>query len=89
VHYYNMAAVEEAIGRLDAAADHYARAVERNPREPVFRLSQARTLRQLGRTREAQSVLDQLATMRDLPPMLRQAAEQERRLLHASPVVQP
>ena len=50
VHYYNMAAVEEAIGRLDDAAVHYTRAIERNPREPEFRLSLARTLRQLGRT---------------------------------------
>jgi tetratricopeptide (TPR) repeat protein len=87
VHYYNMAAVEEVIGRLDDAAVHYARAIQRNPREPVFRLSLARTLRQLGRTREADAVLDQLVAMRDLPPMLRKAAEQERRLLHAPTAV--
>jgi hypothetical protein len=55
----------------------------------VFRLSLARTLRQLGRTREADAVLDQLVAMHDLPPMLRKAAEQERRLLHAPPAVRP
>lgn len=89
VHYYNMAAVEEVIGRLDDAVHHYARAIERNPREPVFRLSLARTLRELGRTREAEVVLDQLAAMPDLPALLRRAGEQERRLLHAPPAVRP
>jgi hypothetical protein len=89
VHYYNLAAVEEAIGRLDAAALHYTRAVERNPREPVFRLSQARTLRELGRTPEAAAALDQLVAMPELPALLRNAAEQERRLLRAAPAPQP
>lgn len=85
VHYYNMAAVEEAIGRLDDAVPHYGRAIERNPREPVFRLSLARALRQLGRTREAEVALDQLAAMPDLPPLLRKAVEHERQLLRAAP----
>jgi tetratricopeptide (TPR) repeat protein len=83
VHYYNLAAVEESIGRLDEAALHYAHAAQRNPREPVFQLGEARALRQLGRTRDAQAVLDRLLAAPDLAPMVRGAAVQERQLLNA------
>jgi tetratricopeptide (TPR) repeat protein len=85
VHYYNLAAVEEAIGRLESAAHHYQRAALRNPKQPMFHLSRARALRQLGRTQEAAAALSQLAALPDLPPALREAAAQERALLEAAP----
>jgi tetratricopeptide (TPR) repeat protein len=83
VHYYNLAAVEEAIGRLDAAAEHYRRAAQRNPRQPVFQLSHARALRRLGRGREAEAALRRLEALTPLSGEHRAAVAEERRLLAA------
>jgi hypothetical protein len=84
VHYYNLAAVEEAIGRLAPAAEHYLRAAERNPRQPMFHLARARVLRQLGRGSEAELALQTLAGMSDVPDDVREAAARELRLLRAA-----
>ena len=81
VHYYNLAAVEEAIGRLEPAAEHYRRAAERNPKQPMFHLSRARVLRRLGRFADAKAALHQLARIPELPDALRDAASDEQRLL--------
>jgi 4-amino-4-deoxy-L-arabinose transferase-like glycosyltransferase len=82
-HYFNLAAVEEAIGRDEAAALHYGRAAKRNPREPMFQLRQAGVLRRLGRTAEAGAVLDRLDVLRDVPEAVRSASAQERTALRA------
>jgi len=84
VHYYNLAAVEEAIGRLEPAAEHYRRAAERNPKQPMFHLSRARVLRRLGRGADARAVLQQLAGIPDLPDAVRSAAADEQRLLQVA-----
>jgi tetratricopeptide (TPR) repeat protein len=81
VHYYNLAAVEDAIGRLEAAAEHYRRAAERNPKQPVFQLSHARALRRLGRGREAEAALRRLEALTPLSSEHRASAAEERRLL--------
>jgi hypothetical protein len=44
-HYYNLASVEEKLGRPEDSLRHYARAVEINPREPLFRAAYTRLLR--------------------------------------------
>jgi tetratricopeptide (TPR) repeat protein len=84
VHYFNLASVEEAIGRDEAAADHYGRAAKRNPREPMFRLREAHVLRRLGRARQAASVLDELEALPKVPETIRAAAVAERKALGAS-----
>lgn len=81
VHYYNLAAVEEAIGRIEDAAEHYGRAAERNPKQPMFHLRRARALRLLGRTQEAKAALQALTRIPDLPDAVRGAAARERALL--------
>ena len=83
VHYYNLAAVEDAIGRLDAAAEHYGRAAERNPKQPMFHFSQARALRRLGRGPEAEAALRRLEALSAISDALRDAVSEERRLLRA------
>jgi tetratricopeptide (TPR) repeat protein len=84
VHYYNLAAVEEALGRLEPAAEHYRRAAERNPKQPMFHLSRARVLRRLGHKAQAQAALHQLARLPDLPEAVRKAASDEQRLLQGA-----
>ncbi|MGD8862928.1 MAG: tetratricopeptide repeat protein [Myxococcales bacterium] len=49
VHYYNLAAVEEALGRVDDAVEHYRIALQRQPDQPVFRRSYERALREQRR----------------------------------------
>jgi tetratricopeptide (TPR) repeat protein len=85
VHYFNLAAVEEAIGRDAAAAEHYHRAVERNPREPIFQLREADVLRRLGRRADAAALLDRLDARDDIPRAVRSAVAQERKALTESP----
>jgi tetratricopeptide (TPR) repeat protein len=85
VHYFNLAVVEEELGRLQDAARHYARAVERNPRQPMFVLRQAHVLRRAGRFDAARAALDRLQAMPEVPRALRAAADHERRLLGAAP----
>jgi tetratricopeptide (TPR) repeat protein len=83
VHYYNLAAVEEAIGRLEPAAEHYRRAAERNPKQPMFHLSRASVLRRLGRNEEALAALQELARMPEVPDAIRSAAAHEQRLIES------
>ena len=87
VHYYNLAAVEEELGRLNDAAAHYARAVQRNPRQPMFVLRQAHVLRLAGRAAAARAALDRLQVMPDVPQELRMAADHERRALDTRTVL--
>jgi tetratricopeptide (TPR) repeat protein len=81
VHYFNLAAVEEAIGRDEAAAEHYHRAAVRNPREPMFQLREAEALRRLGRRTAAAALLDRLDARSDTPEAIRNAVAQERKAL--------
>ncbi len=85
VHYFNLGAVEEALQRDEAAAEHYARAVARQPKQPVFLLSQARVLRKLGRAAQARALLDRLDVLPDEPRDVRAAAAAERALLQEAP----
>jgi tetratricopeptide (TPR) repeat protein len=89
VHYYNLAAVEEGLGRDASAEEHFRRAAERNPTQPMFHLSHARVLRRLGRVREALGALDRLDALPNLDPGLRSASAAERRLLGGVDSAQP
>jgi tetratricopeptide (TPR) repeat protein len=85
VHYYNLAAAFEAIGRLEPAAEHYARAALRNPEQPMFHLSRARVLRRLGRAAEAEASLRALSSLPDVPEAVQAAAREELRALEGAP----
>jgi len=83
VHYFNLAAIEELLGRDGPAIAHYRAAIERNPKQPLFRLRLARTLRRDGQMQAAAAALDQLQAMPDLSPALTQAVRSERELLRS------
>jgi hypothetical protein len=80
-HYYNLAAVEEKLGRLEDAAGHFARAVQQNPRQPMFHISLARVLRRMGRFEEARAALDQLIGMPNVASDIYRLAHRERGLI--------
>jgi tetratricopeptide (TPR) repeat protein len=80
-HYYNLAAVEEKLGRLEDAAGHFARAVQQNPRQPMFHVSLARVLRRMGRFDEARAALDRIIGMPNVPGDVYQLAHRERGLI--------
>lgn len=80
-HYYNLANAEEALGRHDAALEHYALASERNPKQPMFWWRRAHLARRTGRIEEARYALRRMTALPDLSPELRRAAERERSLL--------
>jgi tetratricopeptide (TPR) repeat protein len=82
-HYYNLATVEETIGRHESAAEHYGRAASRNPTQPMFHYNHAQALLRLGRTEQARAALDRLDRLPDLPDELRAASAQLRARLAA------
>lgn len=83
VHYFNLATIEEALGRDAAAITHYRAAVERNPRQPLFHLRLARALRRAGQLQAAEAALDRLRAVPGVPFELQRAAEFERGQLRA------
>ncbi|HKP60118.1 MAG TPA: glycosyltransferase family 39 protein [Polyangiales bacterium] len=80
-HYYNLANVEEELGRNADALRHYALATERNPKQPMFWWRRAYLARRMHRLDEAKLSLDKLAALPDLSPELRNATRDARRAL--------
>jgi hypothetical protein len=85
VHYYNLANVEETLGRGEDALAHYRLSVEHNPHQPMFRLREAHLARLLGKRERAEQALTRLSEMQDVPPDIRRAAAREQRLLTQGP----
>jgi hypothetical protein len=83
VHYFNLAAIEELLGRDGPAIAHYAAAIERNPKQPLFHLRLARALRRDGQMAAASAALDRLQAVPGLPAELQQALASERAQLRA------
>jgi tetratricopeptide (TPR) repeat protein len=77
-HYYNLANVEESLGLTTQALQHYARATERNPRQPVFWLRLAHLARRADRPDVASYALSRLDALPDVPSEIRSAAAYER-----------
>jgi hypothetical protein len=80
-HYYNLANVEEELGRNEDALRHYTLASERNPRQPMFWWRRASLAQRMRRLDEARFALDKLAALPDLPPELRNATRTARQAL--------
>ena len=89
VHYFNLAAIEESLGRDREAIAHYGQAAERNPQQPVFQLRLARALRRDGQMAAAQRTLDRMLALPGLPPDLTAAAQSERELARTGSRVAP
>ena len=83
VHYFNLATIEEQLGRDSAAIAHYRAAADRNPKQPLFHLRLARALRRDGQMEAAAAALDRLRAGPDTPPELLRAAEFERERIQA------
>jgi tetratricopeptide (TPR) repeat protein len=83
VHYFNLAAIEELLGRDAAAIAHYTAAIDRNPKQPLFHLRLARALRRSGQMDAASAALDRLQSMPALPAELQQALASERAQLRS------
>jgi hypothetical protein len=82
-HYYNLGAVEEQLSRLEEAEQHFRRAKEQNPRQPMFWLAHGRVLRRLGRFDEALESLTHIIRMPDVPTNVHALAHTERMLVGA------
>jgi hypothetical protein len=83
VHYYNLANAEELLQRYPAALEHYRKAAQRSPKQPMFLLRFARLARLLHHDAEARDTLQRLLAGSDLPAPLRSAAEAEMQALNA------
>jgi hypothetical protein len=88
VHHFNLAVVQEVLGRHAAAADAYGRAARKDPRQPVFALRHARALRQSGQAAAAARELDRAQALGLPPPLLREL-HGERRALGAATQAAP
>ena len=77
-HYYNLANVEETLGRLDAAIAHYARAAQLRPKEPMFWLRLAHAARHGARRDISLRALDRLDRLAQVDERVRRAAARER-----------
>jgi hypothetical protein len=84
VHYYNLANAEESLGRNAAALEHYARAAQRSPKQPMFWLRLAHLARRSGAHVQASAALDRLEALPAVPAAIRAAAASERRALPAA-----
>lgn len=80
-HYFNLAEVEEELGRPEAALAHYALATERNPKQVAFWWRRAVLAQRMRRLDDARYSLDQLLALPDLPPSLRDATRAARKSL--------
>lgn len=77
-HYYNLGAVEEQLGRLEEAEQHFGRAREVNSKQPMFWLAHGRVLRRLGRFDEALVDLTHIINMPNVPAEVHKLAHAER-----------
>jgi hypothetical protein len=83
-HYYNLANVEESLGRTSQALEHYARATQAAPEQAMFWLRLAHLARRAGQPATAQRALERLRALNDVAPPIRAAADDERRLLEGA-----
>jgi tetratricopeptide (TPR) repeat protein len=81
-HYFNLANVEEELGRPEDALAHYALATERNPKVVAYWWRRAVLAQRLRRNDDARYALDQLSTLPDLSPELKDATRAARGSLH-------
>jgi hypothetical protein len=88
-HYYNLANVEESLGRDREALDHYARAAQAMPAQPMFWLRLAHLAHRAGQPARALRALDRLRSLADVPAAIRAAAENERRSIEHSKQPKP
>jgi hypothetical protein len=86
-HYYNLANVEESLGRNRDALNHYARAAQAMPAQPMFWLRLAHLARRTGQPERALRALDRLRGLADVPAAIRAAAEGERRSIESTKTV--
>jgi hypothetical protein len=80
-HYFNLATVEELLGRPEAALAHYALATERNPKQTAYWWRRAVLAQRMRRLDDARFALDQLLALPNLSPKLREATTAARRSL--------
>ena len=83
-HYYNLANVEESLGRDREALDHYAQAAQSLPAQPLFWLRLAHLAHRAGQPERALRALERLRGLSDVPPAIRHAAENERRSIEST-----
>jgi 4-amino-4-deoxy-L-arabinose transferase-like glycosyltransferase len=81
-HYFNLANVEEELGRPEDALAHYALATERNPKVVAYWWRRAVLAQRLRRNDDARYSLDQLIALPDLSPELKDATRAARMTLH-------
>jgi hypothetical protein len=77
-HYFHVGDIDERIGSLPNAALSYGEAIQRDPREPIFLLRQARLLKLLLALEPADRVLRRLEALDDVSPHIRREAAIER-----------
>jgi len=77
VHYFNLASIEELLGRNDAALAHYAQAAQRKPDQPFFALRHAIMLRRTGQAERARAEARRGLALPNLDPALRGALQSE------------
>jgi hypothetical protein len=77
-HYFHLGDIDERIGSMPNATLEYDQAIQRDPREPVFLLRQARLLKLLLAIEPADDVLRHLELLEDVPPYIRREAAVER-----------
>lgn len=80
-HYFNLANVEEDLGRPEAALAHYALATERNPKQTAYWWRRALLGQRMRRLDDARFSLDQLLALPNLSPSLRDATTAARKSL--------
>jgi len=80
-HYFNLANVEEVLGRPEAALAHYALATERNPKQTAYWWRRAVLAQRMRRLDDARYALDQLLALPNLSPALRDATTAARKSL--------
>jgi hypothetical protein len=88
-HYYNLANVEESLGRDREALDHYARAAQAMPKQPMFWLRLAHLAHRAGQPERARRALERLRDLPDVPAGIREAADHERRALEQTRRAEP
>jgi tetratricopeptide (TPR) repeat protein len=86
-HYYNLANVEESLGRNREALDHYAQAAQAMPAQPMFWLRLAHLAHRAGQPERALRALERLRDLAGVPAAIRAAAETERRSIERAKTV--
>ncbi len=77
VHYYNLATVEEQLGRTDQALTHYRVAAQRSPTQAMFLLRLAHLARLARHDAEARTTFEKLLQLPIVDPAIRAAAQHE------------